>query len=101
MARYGVAAAVGSDRTPFPTRQMAILGEWHSSIIVRAPAKNLSIMPDLRTHCLHVDIPLRILHGTIFHGWRDRRANLYVHGHGYIFVRIYGMLKWHFLGSTK
>ncbi|KAF1831538.1 MFS general substrate transporter [Decorospora gaudefroyi] len=25
MARYGVAAAVGSDRTPFPTRQMVVL----------------------------------------------------------------------------
>ena len=30
MARYGVAAAAGSDRTPFPTRQMAVLGEHHT-----------------------------------------------------------------------
>jgi hypothetical protein len=29
MARYGMVAAAGSNATPFPTRQMAVLGEHH------------------------------------------------------------------------
>jgi hypothetical protein len=103
MARYGVAAAVGSDRTPFPTRQMAVLGELQTTSVLTAPtvAKYNSVVPDMRTNCLHVDLPIRILYGAILPAITQRRANLHVHGHGHIILCIHGMHKWHFLGPTE
>jgi hypothetical protein len=91
------------------TERLSLLDRWpywvsgiqSSLVAAHAIANSLSFMPDMRTNCLHVDLPIRILHGTIFHDRTQRRANIHVHGHGHIFLRIHGVHQWDFLGSAE
>ena len=90
------------------TERLSLLDRWLYWVsgillltIAFAVANGISIMSDMRTHCVHVDLPIRLFHGANFHASTQRRANLHVHGHGHIFFRLYGMHQWHILGPTQ
>ncbi|KAL6158926.1 hypothetical protein ACJBU6_03024 [Exserohilum turcicum] len=55
----------------------------------------------MRTHRLHVNIPLCLLHGRVVHERAERNANLHVHGHGHVVVCLYGVHQRHLLGPAQ
>lgn len=99
MARFGGLSAMGRGKTPFPTRQMAVLGELPIMMTASKRADNPSSLQDMRTHRFHVNLPIRFPYGPII--WLQRDRSGHVHWHGHISVRIHGVRQWNFLGPIE
>lgn len=53
----------------------------------------------MRTHCLHVDLPLCLQDGRVF--WPRGKQNSHVYRHGHISIRIHGVRQWNLLGRLS
>lgn len=64
MARFDRVSAMGRGKTPFPTRQMAVLGEWRLTVITTSnQLTKTSALPDMRAYRFHVNLPIRLQDG--------------------------------------
>lgn len=89
---------------PFPTRQMTILGnsQKHCYFTIANVSLTLcSIVPDLRTNCVHVYIPLRLLHDQRLRDYQERFRHFSVRWYGYVCLRLRRVLFGCRMGQTE
>lgn len=55
----------------------------------------------MRANCLHVDFPVRVLHGGIVRDCKEQERDFHVRGHGDFGVCLHGVHERDLLGATQ
>jgi hypothetical protein len=101
MGRYSGMSASGRDNTPFPTRQMAVLGTTTRVPGIVISTNDSSTMQNMRANCLHVHLPVRILHDPGLRHRKGRERTLHVRGHDHVVLCVRRMHQRNFLGPSQ